>query len=261
MSDSNVVVFYLADSFADAAKALAQTTGLSVKKGIDLKFESVPFCLCIDEAGVSLRQSGKKAPGPVRVDFLAGKAKHRMNYGGGKGQLLSKAVGANKRAGLKVLDATAGLGQDSFVLATLGCDMTLIERSPIVAALLRDGIERGLDGDDEVAGVLGRMNLVCADSIDYLQQLAEPVDVIYLDPMYPHTDKTAKVKKEMAVFREIVGDDLDNEKLLTAALQKAIYRVVVKRPRLGVELSSAKPTLQLIGKSSRCDIYTNKGLS
>ncbi|MFT6309680.1 MAG: 16S rRNA (guanine1516-N2)-methyltransferase [Porticoccus sp.] len=261
MSDSKVIVFYSDDNFADAAKGLAQTTGLPVKKGTDLKFESVPFCLCVNDLGISLRQSGKKAPGPVRVDFLAGKTKHRMNYGGGRGQLLSKAIGVNKRAGLKVLDATAGLGQDSFVLATLGCDMTLIERSPVVAALLRDGIERGLQGDDEVAAVLGRMNLVCADSIDYLQQLAEPVDVIYLDPMYPHTDKTAKVKKEMAVFREIVGQDLDNEKLLAEALEKAIYRVVVKRPRLGAKISSTKPTLQLMGKSSRFDIYTNKGLS
>jgi 16S rRNA (guanine1516-N2)-methyltransferase len=79
--------------------------------------------------------------------------------------------------------------------------------------------------------------------------------------MYPHTDKTAKVKKEMAVFREIVGQDLDNEKLLAEALEKAIYRVVVKRPRLGAKISSTKPTLQLMGKSSRFDIYTNKGLS
>jgi 16S rRNA (guanine1516-N2)-methyltransferase len=261
MSDSKVVVFYSDDNFASAAQELAQTTGLPLKKGTDLKFESVPFCLCVDETGLSLRQTGKKASGPVRVDFLAGKAKHRMNYGGGKGQLLAKAIGVNKRSGLKVLDATAGLGQDSFVLATLGCDVTLLERSPIVAALLRDGIQRGLRGDDDVASVLSRMNLICTDSIEYLQKLSVPSEVIYLDPMYPHTDKTAKVKKEMASFREIVGEDLDDEKLLASALQKAIYRVVVKRPRLGREINGVKPALQLMGKSSRFDIYTNKGLN
>jgi 16S rRNA (guanine1516-N2)-methyltransferase len=261
MSDSKVVISYIDDKFASAAQELAQTTGLPVKKGTGLKFESVPFCLYVDETGVSLRQSGKKAPGPVQVDFLAGKAKHRMTYGGGKGQLLSKAIGLNKRAGLKVLDATAGLGQDSFVLATLGCDVTLLERSPVVAALLSDGIQRGLRGDYEVASVLSRMNLICTDAIEYLQKLAVPSEVIYLDPMYPHTDKTAKVKKEMASFRQIVGEDLDDEKLLTSALEKAIYRVVVKRPRLGSKIVGVQPTLQLMGKSSRFDIYTNKGLS
>lgn len=261
MSDSKVVISYIDDKFASAAQELAQSTGLPVKKGTGLKFESVPFCLYVDETGVSLRQSGKKAPGPVQVDFLAGKAKHRMTYGGGKGQLLSKAIGLNKRAGLKVLDATAGLGQDSFVLATLGCDVTLLERSPVVAALLSDGIQRGLRGDYEVASVLSRMNLICTDAIEYLQKLAVPSEVIYLDPMYPHTDKTAKVKKEMASFRQIVGEDLDDEKLLTSALEKAIYRVVVKRPRLGSKIVGVQPTLQLMGKSSRFDIYTNKGLS
>jgi 16S rRNA (guanine1516-N2)-methyltransferase len=261
MNNSNIVIFYIDDNFASAAKVLAQTTGLPLKKGTDLKFESVPFCLCIDQTGLSLRQTGRKASGPVQVDFLAGKSKHRMNYGGGKSQLLAKAVGVNKRAGLKVLDATAGLGQDSFVLATLGCDVTLLERSPIVAALLDDGIQRGLQGSNEVVSVLTRMNLICIDAIDYLQQLIVPSEVIYLDPMYPHTDKTAKVKKEMASFREIVGEDLDAEKLLASALEKAIYRVVVKRPRLGREINGVKPTLKLMGKSSRFDIYTNKGLS
>jgi 16S rRNA (guanine1516-N2)-methyltransferase len=144
MSDSMVVVFYTDDDFAKDANELALATGVEVNNGPDLKFESVPFCLCVDKNGVSLGQSGKKAPGPVRVDFLTGKAKHRLNYGGGKGQLLAKAVGINKRAGLKVLDATAGLGQDSFVLASLGCEVTLLERSPIVRALLIDGMQRGL---------------------------------------------------------------------------------------------------------------------
>jgi 16S rRNA (guanine1516-N2)-methyltransferase len=105
------------------------------------------------------------------------------------------------------------------------------------------------------------MKLIGIDAIEYLQNLVEPVDVIYLDPMYPYTEKTAKVKKEMASFREIVGEDLDDEKLLAAALDKAIYRVVVKRPRLGTEIIGQKPSLQLMGKSSRFDIYTNKGLS
>ncbi len=88
----------------------------------------------------------------------------------------------------------------------------------------------------------------------------EPPQVIYLDPMFPHRDKSALVKKEMRVFRPLVGDDLDAPALLEAALALATHRVVVKRPRKAPIIDGPKPSHGLEGKSSRYDIYPKKAL-
>ena len=120
-----------------------------------------------------------------------------------------------------VLDATAGLGRDSFVLATFGCDVQMVERSPVIAALLKDGLRRARQ-DPGVAEIASRMQVINADAISYLQELSKEKrpQVIYLDPMYPHRDKTALVKKEMRVFRDIVGDDPRFKARFKALLKK-----------------------------------------
>lgn len=214
-----------------------------------------------DEHGLALQATGKGAPGPVRVDFAGGKAGYRREHGGGTGQLVARAVGLHKtKARLRVLDATAGLGQDAFVLAGLGCDMMLFERSPVIHALLADGLERGRLNTD-IAEIVARMTLMEGSSIDWLRRAdAGVADVIYLDPMFPHRDKSALVKKEMQLFRPIVGDDNDAEALLDAALAKATYRVVVKRPRKAPSIDGPEPATRLEGKSSRYDIYSLKAL-
>ncbi|MEH6549529.1 MAG: class I SAM-dependent methyltransferase [Pseudomonadales bacterium] len=218
------------------------------------------YYLRVDAQGVALCQCGAKAPGPVFVDFSEGKARHRRLQGGGKGQLIARAVGLNKVSSPSVLDATAGLGQDAWVLASLGCTVHLLERSAIVAALLIDGWQRALTSSDgDVASIATRMTVESSDALTYLLSAQAPVaDVIYLDPMYPHSKKTAAVKKEMSSFRDIVGTDEDSGDLLAAALEKARYRVVVKRPRIGAFLGGRAPATQLSGKSSRYDIYTLK---
>lgn len=214
-----------------------------------------------DEHGLALQATGKGAPGPVRVDFASGKSGYRREHGGGTGQLVARAVGLQKtKVRLHVLDATAGLGQDAFVLAGLGCTMTLFERSPVIHALLADGLERGLLNPD-IAGILNRITLMEGSSIDWLQGAGTgAADVIYLDPMFPHRDKSALVKKEMQLFRPIVGDDDDAPALLAAALAVATYRVVVKRPRKAPAIEGPEPTTRLEGKSSRYDIYSLKAL-
>ena len=106
----------------------------------ELPREAGALVLYLDDQGISLGETGKKAPKPVQVDFVGGKAAHRRQYGGGKSQLIAKAVGLKTGVKPRVLDATAGLGGDAFVLAGLGCDMLMMERHPVVAALLQDGI-------------------------------------------------------------------------------------------------------------------------
>lgn len=189
---------------------------------------------------------------PMIIDFLEGKARHRRDFGGGRGQLIAKAIGIKKRDHLTVLDLTAGLGQDAFVLACLGCQVTMVERSKPIAALLADALQRLYEATDSAELSL---QLAEQDASDYLQQLQYQPDVIYLDPMYPDTKNTAQPKKEMQILRELIGDDQDAAQLLLLALDKAKYRVVVKRPRHGDRLIEREPDVVYQGKSSRFDVY------
>ena len=224
------------------------------------------FVMMFSSSGIALQQTGRKAPGPIIAEFTEGAVDHRRKFGGGKGQMIAKAVGVKAGVYPRVLDATAGMGKDSFVLATLGCELTMIERSPVVHLLLQDGLQRALEfareQDAELLRVIHRMQLLGQDSRTYLESLAPAQfpDVIYLDPMFPERQKTADVKKEMAAFHSVVGKDEDADALLPLALAHVNYRVVVKRPRKAPFLNNQTPSYQLEGKSSRFDIYTIKKL-
>lgn len=223
--------------------------------------KSAAILLYADDQGLCLQLTGKSAPGPVRAEFVSGKAGYRREHGGGTGQLIAKAVGLQKtRQTLYIVDATAGLGQDAFVLASLGCRVTLFERSPVIHAILEDGLARA-SLNAQCADIAARMQLEAGDSLDWLRNsLRDSVDVVYLDPMFPHRDKSALVKKEMQVFRQVVGDDEDSDTLLEAALAVARYRVVVKRPRKAEPLNGPPVTTRVEGKSSRYDVYSLKAL-
>lgn len=217
------------------------TNNILPQAGLYLRFINEQLHLC---------QVGSKAT--VVVDFVSGGAKHRRMYGGG--ELIGKAV--NLRKNKTVWDFTAGLGRDAFVLASLGLEVTLFERNPVVAAMLKDGIGRAYEEDD-ARDLVGKMIFNFIDplsSTGNLQQALRP-DVIYLDPMYPEAQKSAEVKKEMAFFHQLVGYSEDDVRLLPLALSLARRRVVVKRPRLGITLTDRKPDYQYTSKSTRFDVY------
>ncbi len=229
----------------------------------ELPREAGALVLHIGDQGISLGETGKKAPKPIQVEFASGKAAHRRKYGGGKSQMIAKAVGLKTGVKPRVLDATAGLGGDAFVLAGLGCDMLMMERHPVVAALLQDGLERALS-DPEAADVASRMKLVPGNSTESMAQAIADTgfspQVIYLDPMFPAREKSASVKKEMKLFHQLVGFDTDEADLLATALELASHRVVVKRPRKAPAIEGVAPTYVLEGKSSRYDIYAKRKL-
>src|SRR5690606_16884554 len=152
MSESLLCVQALEPRFDEAARQWAARLSLPLAG-------DTAYALQLGEAGLQLAELGPGAPGPVRVDFVEGAAAHRRLYGGGSGQMIAKAVGVQAGIRPRILDATAGLGRDAFVLASLGCDMTLIERQPLVAALLEDGLQRALR-DLEVAPIVARMRLL-----------------------------------------------------------------------------------------------------
>jgi 16S rRNA (guanine1516-N2)-methyltransferase len=195
--------------------------------------------------------------GPVYVDFVRGALDYRRRYGGGCGQSLAKAVGLKQAIRPTVLDATAGLGRDAFILASLGCRVQMLERSKVVALLLYDGLKRARQ-DVEIGPLIkGHLELLYYEAQEWLSLMPEIQypDVIYLDPMYPHRKKSALVKKEMRVFRAIVGDDLDAGALLNVALGCARERVVVKRPKKAPCLNDMKPSFCIQSENTRFDVY------
>lgn len=214
-----------------------------------------------DDTGLALHSTGRKRPGPVQVDFLSGAVNHRRQYGGGQSQQIAKACGVSGGFKPYVADMTAGLGRDAFVLATLGCCVQMVERNPVVAALLQDGLTRAQDSDDlDVAEIVARLSFCNTESKQWLAEHAGKADVVYLDPMFPHSKKSAQVKKEMLAFRSLVGADEDSEQLLESALQAARSRVVVKRPRKAPPIEGRRPDYALEGKSGRFDIYALRKL-
>ena len=216
--------------------------------------------------GANKRHSGRLAagralPGPVTVEFGSDAMRHRRRSG--HNELLGRAVGiiAGGRHP-RVLDATAGLGRDSFVLADMGCAVTLCEREPVLAAMLAQGLQLALArGDEWQRRVVQRMHLFRGDARDPAAMQASPADVIYLDPMFPARDKSAAVKKEMALFQALLAStqyQQDAEQLLLWALAQDVARVVVKRPPRAPYLAGRQPSHSIAGKAVRFDVHVRR---
>jgi len=187
-------------------------------------------------------------------DFVGGAVGHRFRFGGGRGQALPKAVGMKNGITPTIVDATAGLGGDAFLLASLGAEVTLIERSPHMHKLLEDGLKRALDENGDIADVIKRMTLIKGDAIDLLPDLKP--QVVLVDPMHPPRKKSALVKSEMRQIRDIVGEDPDSTQLMLAALKSAQNRVVLKWPRRADPLKGLPAySHQILGKSTRYDVF------
>jgi 16S rRNA (guanine1516-N2)-methyltransferase len=220
---------------------------------------------------LSLRDLQDESLQPLSVDFSSPQLLHRLRTSG-KNQPLAKAIGL-KDAAPYVIDATAGLGTDALVLASLGCRVRSIERNETIFALLQDGHERLKAAEPELAA---QLTFEHGDSREILKSIAKvaalegaslaltPVaavsdlrpDVVYLDPMYPDEGKTksALPKKTMQMFRRLLDGDLDADQLWTAAMAVALKRVVVKRP-LSAPPLGRKPNHSFEGKTARFDLY------
>jgi len=190
--------------------------------------------------------------GELEIDFTSGAVAHRLRFGGGRGQDLPKAIGLKKGANPQVVDATAGLGRDGFLLASLGARVTLIERSEQMHALLEAALEKAKNG--EMAAIVARMTLLHGDAKDLLPTLVP--EVVLVDPMHPPRGNSALVKQEMRQLREIVGEDPDAVTLIKVALESAQKRVVLKWPRKA-DLPAGLPTPshRILGKSTRYDVW------
>ncbi len=201
---------------------------------------------------------------PLIIDYVAGKLAHRRQFGGGRQQDIARACGLHQVHHLHILDATAGLGRDAFVLASLGARVSMTERDPWLHLLLQDALYRAAQAsadDPALSGILSRLSLKGGDARESGSVPGEAPDVVYLDPMFPARTKSAKVKADMQALHHLVGADDTADTLLDWALGTALKRVVVKRPRHAPQLADRPADHQLIGKANRFDVYTIRRLT
>ena len=205
---------------------------------------------------------GEKAA--LEIDFFEGSLRHRRHFGGGRNQDLAKAVGLNRNPKISILDATAGLGRDSFVMALIGATLKANEKNEVLVTLLQwahlSALEKAqADQDWELVEVLERMRFRHRDTA--LDHESDQFDVVYLDPMFPERQKTAKVKKEMQILHQLLCEDqADDESLFAACIAAARSRLVIKRPLRAPAFADRSPQHQVRGKTVRYDLYVKQAL-
>lgn len=193
----------------------------------------------------------------LRCDF--GEMLPRIKPGRLQQELLVKAAKIKDEQSPTAIDCTAGLGQDSFLLAAAGFTVRMFERDETIAALLEDGLTRA-GNNPMVSGVTKRMSLERSDSLQHLESLAQSSeqapDVIYLDPMFPARQKSAAVKKKFQLLHvlEKPCDEAEEDALIRAAFAAGSRKVVIKRPVKGGHLAGIKPSYSITGKAVRYDV-------
>jgi 16S rRNA (guanine1516-N2)-methyltransferase len=211
--------------------------------------------------GVGLGFTDVKKGKPYYVDFLSVSWRSRFQKGLPKNHIFRRALGVSSEP-LKVVDATAGFGQDALMILSMGCEVTAVERSKEVMNVLEDGIERARREDVGMKKAFEKLKIVFADTRDYLAGLKpeERPDVVYLDPMFDKPKKTAKSPKEMQLLQELLGQPPTAEEemqLFDSAFKTAKKRVVVKRP-IKARALKPSPAHSYKGQSVRYDVYVKE---
>jgi 16S rRNA (guanine1516-N2)-methyltransferase len=266
-----IAVFTSEHSLVEKARTLAHDLGLPIifgRENSEITAKQYHFLLIVAPDYLGLLKTAEQTfnrrhRSPFYIDFLSKEMRTRSKKKGLRSEFLARAIGIHPRDRPHIVDATAGLGRDSFMLAALGFEVTMLEVSPILYVLLKDALTRA-ENDEIFSPIIERMHLVHADAMTWLKNLssiqtANAPDVIYLDPMFPARKKSAAVKKGMAILQELLENCDDPAKnLLDLALTCAKGRVVVKRPRLATTLSEHLLDFSIKGKSSRFDVYIVK---
>ena len=252
MNASSVCIVCSDPARKTEATTLARKTGLPLFESKNNDFE---LQLCFENDYTELFDSGLKTG--IHVDFAEGALAHRRQFGGGRGQAIARAVGLKHGNKPDVIDITAGLARDAYILASLGCKVTLVEQSVVLYTLVQDGILRGLANEASANVLKNFMCLVHADSVLYMKHLDKDTrpDVIYIDPMYPERKKSALVKKDMQILQHLLGKDENAPLLLKTALKNATSRVVVKRPVHAPPVNGIMPSTSISSKKTRYDVY------
>ena len=227
---------------------LSEAQALAARLGLPLTDGQSGLCLSLGRDGLSLLE-GRVS---VRVDFS--EYAKRVRPSNLAGELLIKAAKPGGKDGLYAVDATAGFGEDSFLLAAAGFEVIMFERNPVTAALLEDGLTRG-KSDPGIAHILARMTLVKGDAIDLLPRLEKRPDLVLLDPMFPQRKKGSAPKKKAQMLEKLEPPCTDGERLLAAAFASGAEKIIIKRPRTGETLGGRKPDYSITGDAVRYDCF------
>ena len=262
-----MVIFLSDQSLEDEAVKLSKKTGAALITESDKIPEDIPTVI-FGEAGVVLSNGRMQIKGDF-VSMLSRLNEHNLNR-----ELLVRAAGikAGRIENEKmpyVIDATAGLGQDSLLLAAAGCRVDMYENDPVIAALLADCLRRAKKKERlstfahrakeelQLSDIVERMTVIEKDSIAALRQIKdqnlETPNIVYLDPMFPERTKTGLVKKKFQLLHILEKPCANEEELLEAAIEAKPGKIIIKRPLKGNILAGHKPSYSIKGKSVRYD--------
>lgn len=241
--EKKVVVCLKKGGQRDLAESFAGKNGLIIKEQ-----PGEELTVLFDEKGISLTGYGLSYQG----DFES--MLHRVTNGRLSHEMLVRAA-KTAQTEPKGIDATAGMGEDAFLLAAYGYEMTLYEQNPVVAVLLKDALRRAKKHPD-IKEIAERMHLVEGDSVQELAAHTETADLIYLDPMFPGRQKSGLINKKLQLIQKLEPPCSAEKELFEAALSVKPTKIIVKRPLKSPFLAEKRPTYELKGKAIRYDCYS-----
>ena len=247
MKNTEGFVIYVSDpTRMNDAEELSARTGAPVTRDPGAA-EAAEVCLVFDAGGAALRGNGMELRGDL-AHMTKRLVPRNLN-----GEMLVRAAKPKSFGEAPTaLDATAGLGEDSILLAAAGFKVTLCERDPVIACLLRDALARAAEAP-ELADAVSGMTLIECDSVRYMRSLERAPDVIYLDPMFPERRKSGLIRKKLQLLQMLEAPCDDEELLLRAAIDAAPAKIIIKRPAKGGFLAGVKPGYSITGKAVRYD--------
>ena len=241
--NNEIVVCFEKGGQKDMAEAFARRIGAEISEKPGPK-----LTILFHAKGVSLTGYGLSYQGDFE-NML-----HRVTYGRLQHEMLVRAAKSDK-PGRKAIDATAGMGEDAFLLAAQGYEVTLFEQNPVIAVLLKDALRRAKK-HPVLKDIASRMNLVQDNSVEGMSKLLDPVDVIYLDPMFPARQKSSLINKKLQLIQKLEPPCSEETDLFDAAISASPSKIIVKRPLKSEFLAGRKPSYTLNGKAIRYDCYT-----
>jgi 16S rRNA (guanine1516-N2)-methyltransferase len=160
-------------------------------------------------------------------------------------ELVIKAVLGKKKQATSIMDCTAGFGKDAYLMSLTGSQITAYESNPLMCALLKDGLNRAH---------IDSIRVHKKDALAHIKKT--DCEVIYIDPMYPASKKSAKNNKQMTFLQSFIGHQTQMaEDLFEQAKLSNAKKIIIKRPVKAAFVNDSKPTSQIIGKAARFDIY------
>ena len=243
MNDSEKLVVCIGKGASmDAAAALAKHIGAPL---CDTPGEALT--LRIDGDGLSLCGCGMT----FRGDFT--QMLHRITHGRLPHEMLARLSKTHVPHPTAV-DATAGMGEDSLLLAACGYEVTLYEQNPVIAALLQDALHRA-KSHPVLRPIVERMHPVEGDSTLWMPKMSDAPTLVYLDPMFPARQKSGLIHKKLQLIQKLEQPCAEESALLEAALAAHAQKILIKRPLKGAPLAGKTPHYSVKGKAIRYDCF------